>query len=389
MNEHENTVLTLAPNLDATRIPSLDLTPTKSEEALALTRAQDLKATMPDEKAFSDEDRRIIDLFAEQIDLRDSTAVLQYGAAAQKKISDFSGSALEKVRTKDLGVVGDALSGLVNEMKSFTPSSQKKGFMGLFGKGKTKLSHLKTRYAKAETNVDAVAELLEDHQVQLLKDAALFDKLYEMNIVFYKELTMYILAGKKKLEEARATELEELRQKALQTNTPEDAQNYNDFAELCNRFEKRLHDLELTRAISIQLGPQTRMLQNNDALMVEKIQTSLMNTIPLWKSQLVLALGIEHSRRATAAQSAVTNATNELLRKNAEMLRASTVETAKEAERSIVDIETLQYTNNELIATLDDVLQIQRDGAQKRKEAEVELVRIEGELKQKLLELRG
>ena len=314
--------------------------------------------------------------------------MLQYGAAAQKNIASFSENALNNVRTKDLGEVGDALSSLVVELKTFG-QEEKTGLFGLFQKKKNQALALKASYDKAEVNVDKIAGILEGHQVTLMKDIAMLDQMYDLNTKYYKELTMYILAGKKALEKARTTTLEELRKKAAETGAQEDAQAYNDYANLCNRFEKKIHDLELTRMISIQMGPQTRLIQNNDTLMLEKIQSSLVNTIPLWKSQMVLALGLEHSRQATAAQSAVTNMTNELLQKNADMLKMGTIETAKEAERSIVDIETLQHTNQQLISTLDEVMQIQKDGAQKRREAEVELGRIEGELKQKLLELRG
>ncbi len=294
------------------------------------------------------------------------------------------------MRTKDLGEVGEALSSLVVELKRVgTPEEKKGGLFGFFQKKKDDLESLRVAYSKAETNVDRIAEMLEKHQVTLMKDVAMLDQMYDLNMKYYKELTMYILAGKKRLAQVRAEDLEALRKKAGETGAQEDAQAYNDMANMCTRFEKKLHDLELTRMISIQMGPQTRLIQNNDALMLEKIQSSLVNTIPLWKSQLVLALGLEHSRQATAAQSAVTNMTNELLQKNADMLKMGTIETAKEAERSIVDIQTLQHTNQQLISTLDEVMKIQQEGAQKRREAETELGRIEGELKQKLLELRG
>ena len=326
--------------------------------------------------------------FSEKIDITDSNMVLQYGAAAQKNIASFSENTLNSVRTKDLGEVGDALAGLVGELQNFG-QEEKKGVFGFFQKKKNDLNAMKAQYAKAETNVNKIVEVLENHQVTLMKDVAMLDQMYELNTKYYKELTMYILAGKKKLEKTRSVELEELRRKAAASGSQEDAQAYNDLANLCSRFEKKLHDLELTRMISIQMGPQTRLIQNNDALMLEKIQSSLVNTIPLWKSQMVLSLGLEHSRQATAAQSAVTNMTNELLQKNADMLKMGTIETAKEAERSVVDIQTLQHTNQQLISTLDEVMKIQQEGAQKRREAELELGRIEGELKQKLLELRG
>ena len=342
-----------------------------------------------DESMLSDEERRMVDEFSKQIDIHNTNGILQYGVGTQKKMADFSETALKNVKTKDLGEVGDMISGLVTELKSFDVEEEEKGFLGFFKKSGNKMTALKAKYDKAEVNVDKIVRVLEDHQVVLMKDIAMLDQMYELNTKYYKELTMYIIAGKKRLEYLRTHDLEQLRQKAAASGAQEDAQAYNDFANLCSRFEKKLHDLELTRMISVQMGPQTRLLQNNDTLMVEKIQSSLVNTIPLWKSQMVLALGLEHSRQATAAQSAVTEVTNDLLKKNADMLKMGTVETAKEAERSIVDIETLQHTNQQLISTLDEVMNIQREGAQKRKAAEQELGRIEGELKQKLLELRG
>ncbi|HIS51221.1 MAG TPA: toxic anion resistance protein [Candidatus Onthomonas avicola] len=340
-----------------------------------------------DEQLLSEAEKKVVDEFSKKIDIRDSNQVLQYGVAAQKNVAAFSTNALNKVSTRDLGEVGDALSSLVVQLKNNTPGEQKK--TGFFRRSKVKLDEMRAQYAKAEANVDQVTKILEQHQVNLMKDVAMLDQMYELNQQYYKELTMYILAGKKKIKELQAGELEELKKRAQTTGRQEDAQAYNDFANLINRFEKKLHDLELTRMVSVQMGPQTRLLQNNDTMMIEKIQTSLVNTIPLWKSQMVLALGLERSRQATAAQTAVTNMTNELLRKNAEMLHMGTVATAKEAERSIVDIETLQHTNQQLISTLDEVISIQQEGRQKRLEAEVELGRIEGELKQKLLSLRG
>ena len=291
---------------------------------------------------------------------------------------------------KDLGEIGDTLTSLTIELKNLGQEEEDKGgIFGFFKKASNKMENMKIQYSKAEANVDRIARELEQHQVVLMKDIAMFDQMYELNLKYYKELTMYIIAGKKRLAEIQSGQLEELRKKAEASGAQEDAQAYNDLAQMCNRFEKKLHDLELTRMVSIQMGPQTRMLQNNDTLMVEKIQSSLVNTIPLWKSQMVLALGLENSRRATAAQSAITNATNELLKKNAEMLKMGTITTAKEAERSIIDIETLQHTNQQLISTLDEVIQIQKEGAQKRRQAEAELGRIEGELRQKLMELRS
>ena len=373
----------------APEAPSLTLENSVTpEDAAAVQAARDAQAIQLDESQLSEAERKVVNDFAQKIDITDSTQVLQYGAAAQKNIAGFSENALNNVRTKDLGQVGEALSSLVVELKTFG-QEEKSGIFGFFQKKKNEALALKASYDKAEVNVDKIASILEGHQVTLMKDIAMLDQMYELNTKYYKELTMYILAGKKALMKARNEELEALRKKAAETGSQEDAQKYNDFANLCNRFEKKLHDLELTRMISIQMGPQTRMIQNNDTLMLEKIQSSLVNTIPLWKSQMVLALGLEHSRQATAAQAAVTNMTNDLLKKNAEMLKMGTIETAKEAERSIVDIETLQHTNQQLISTLDEVMQIQKDGAQKRREAELELGRIEGELKQKLLELRG
>ena len=358
------------------------------QQRLAVQAARDAQAIQLDESQLNEAERKMVNDFAQKIDITDSTQVLQYGAAAQKNIAGFSENALNNVRTKDLGQVGEALSSLVVELKTFG-QEEKSGIFGFFQKKKNEALALKASYDKAEVNVDKIASILEGHQVTLMKDIAMLDQMYELNTKYYKELTMYILAGKKALMKARNEDLEELRKQASASGSQEDAQKYNDYANLCSRFEKKLHDLELTRMISIQMGPQTRMIQNNDALMLEKIQSSLVNTIPLWKSQMVLALGLEHSRQATAAQSAVTNMTNDLLRKNAEMLKMGTIETAKEAERSVVDIETLQHTNQQLISTLDEVIQIQRDGAQKRKEAEAELGRIEGELRQKLMELRS
>ncbi|MPM53725.1 TelA-like protein [bioreactor metagenome] len=327
--------------------------------------------------------------FSKKIDISDSNMILQYGAAAQKNVAGFSESALSSVKTKDLGDVGKSLSELVVELKGFGEDDEKKGLLGMFKKAGNRVETMKAQYSKVETNVDRISRELEQHQITLMKDVAMFDQMYELNLKYYKELTMYILAGKKKLNEYRAGELETLRKKAETSGAQEDAQAYNDKVQMCERFEKKIHDLELTRMISVQMGPQTRLLQNNDTLMVEKIQSSLVNTIPLWKSQMVLALGLEHSRQATAAQSAVTNMTNELLKKNADMLKMGTIATAKESERSVVDIETLQHTNQQLISTLDEVMNIQRDGAAKRKVAEAELGRIEGELKQKLMELHN
>lgn len=341
------------------------------------------------EDILTDAEKKMVEDFSRQINLHDSNGILQYGVGTQKKMADFSENALKNVRTKDLGEVGDMISSLVTELKSFDADEEEKGFLGLFKKTGNKITAMKAKYEKAEVNVEKICEVLENHQMQLMKDVAVLDKMYGLNLAYFKELSMYILAGKKRLQEVRATELAQLIEKANRSNLPEDAQAAKDLESLCDRFEKKLHDLELTRIVSIQMGPQVRLIQNNDALMLEKIQSSLVNTIPLWKSQMVLALGMENSRQATAAQSAVTNMTNELLQKNADMLKMGTIETAKEAEKSVVSVETLQHTNRQLISTLDEMMKIQTEGAQKRKEAEAELGRIEGELKQKLLELRS
>ena len=388
--------LTLTPDLSAgtaaaqaPQAPELTLTPDQSAaDAAAAQKARDEQAVKLDESQLTEAERKMVDDFAQKIDITDSNVVLQYGAAAQKNIASFSENTLNSVRTKDLGEIGQSLAGLVGELQNFG-QEEKSGIFGFFQKKKNDLEAMKAQYAKAETNVNKIVAVLEGHQVTLMKDIAMLDQMYDLNTKYYKELTMYILAGKKRLRQVKETDLEALRKKAAETGAQEDAQAYNDLANMCARFEKKIHDLELTRMISIQMGPQTRLIQNNDALMLEKIQSSLVNTIPLWKSQMVLSLGLEHSRQATAAQSAVTNMTNELLKKNADMLKMGTIETAREAERSVVDIQTLQHTNEQLISTLDEVMNIQREGAQKRREAEAELGRIEGQLKQKLLELRG
>ena len=381
--------LTLTPNAAAQAEPPQLTLGTEPPAAPGAEEKKEVEPVKIDESMLTEEERKMVDDFSKKIDITDTQLVLQYGSAAQKSVASFSESALSSVRTKDLGEVGDTLSDLVVELKDFGEEEDKGGIFGFFKKAGNKMETMKAQYSKAEANVEKITRELEQHQVRLMKDIAMFDQMYELNLKYYKELTMYIIAGKKRLAEVRANDVEELRKKAEASGAAEDAQAYNDMVQMCDRFEKKLHDLELTRMVSIQMGPQTRMLQNNDTLMVEKIQSSLVNTIPLWKSQMVLALGLENSRKATAAQSAVTNATNELLKKNADMLKMGTVAAAKEAERSIIDIETLQHTNQQLISTLDEVIQIQKDGAQKRREAEVELGRIEGELKQKLMELRG
>ena len=392
MMEQNMPQLTLEPDAASEAAPQLTLESSSIPTPTAPAPEPEKPAAEPvemDERLLNDAEKKAVADFAQKIDLMDSNMILQYGAAAQKNVAGFSENALSSVRTKDLGEVGRSLSELVVELKGFGEEEEKKGLFGFLKKSGNKLETMKAQYAKVESNVDKIARELEQHQVTLLKDIAMFDQMYELNLRYYKELTMYILAGKRKLETVRREELPALKAQAEQSGAQEDAQRYNDLVQMCERFEKKLHDLELTRMISVQMGPQTRLLQNNDTLMVEKIQSSLVNTIPLWKSQMVLALGMEHGRQATAAQSAVTEMTNELLKKNADMLKMGTIQTAKEAERSIVDVETLQHTNQQLIATLDEVLNIQREGAAKRKAAEAELGRIEGELKQKLLELHN
>ena len=387
MSDNMMPELTLNPTEAAQEaVPELTLAP--EAPAAPETEKKEVEPVKVDESMLTEQEKKAVDDFAKKIDIKDTNLVLNYGVAAQKSVATFSENALSSVRNKDLGEVGETLSNLVVEVKGFG-QEEKKGFAGLFHKQKDKLELMRAQYGKAETSVNRIVSELEKHQVTLMKDIAMLDQMYELNLKYYKELTMYIIAGKKRLAEVRSGELEELRKKAEASGLAEDAQAYNDYAQKCDRFEKKLHDLELTRMVSLQMGPQTRLLQNNDTLMVEKIQSSLVNTIPLWKSQMVLALGMEHSRQATAAQSAVAQTTNELLKKNADMLKMGTIATAKEAERSIVDIETLQHTNEQLVSTLDEVVNIQREGAQKRKEAEVELGRIEGELKQKLMELRS
>ncbi len=332
------------------------------------------------------EEQRQVDAFAEQIDITSSQVVLQYGAGAQKKIADFSETVLGKVRTKDLGEIGEDLAMVVTELKSIDEEEEKTLF-GLFRKNVNQLASRRNRYAKAETNVNRICKVLEGHQRQLLTDAAMLDQMYELNMNYYKELSMYILAGKQKLREVQMKELPALLKRAEESGLPEDTQKARDMAELCNRFEKKIHDLELTRTVAMQMAPQIRLIQNNDTVMSEKIQSTLVNTIPLWKSQMVLAIGVEHSSQAARAQREVTDMTNELLRKNAETLKTATLATARESERGIVDIETLKKTNETLISTLDEVMQIQEDGRRKRREAETELVQIENAMRQKLLEV--
>ena len=368
------------------KTPVLTLEPFAEEKKVP--EVVEEKEEVLDETILTAEEKEAVENFASQIDLTNSSVILQYGAGTQKKMADFSENALESVRTKDLGEVGELLSGVVGQLKDFD-EEEEKGFLGIFKRTSNKLQNLKAKYAKAETNINQICTALESHQVQLMKDVAILDKMYELNLTYFKELSMYILAGKKKLQEVRDTKLKEMVQKAQASGLPEDAQAAKDMDAMCNRFEKKIHDLELTRTISIQTAPQIRLVQSNDTLMVEKIQSTLVNTIPLWKSQMVLALGVEHSAQAAEAQREVTDMTNELLKKNAEKLKLSTIETAKESERGIVEMETLRATNESLISTLDEVMRIQQEGRQKRQEAEVEMQRLETELKQKLLQMQG
>lgn len=341
-----------------------------------------------DESMFSDEEKEQIAAFAEKINIQDSNVILQYGAAAQQKLADFSEKALENVKTQDLGEVGDMLAGVVTELKNFNATEQPKGFFGFLKKNENRVENLKAKYDKTEVNVNKICDALEEHQVRLLKDTATLNQMYELNTTYFKELSMYIAAGKKKLAQVRGTQLVELTEKAKRSNLPEDAQAAKDLASYCDRFEKKLHDLELSRMVSLQTAPQLRLIQNNNTMMIEKIQSTLVNTIPLWKNQMVIALGLEHASEAAKAQNAVSEMTNELLKRNAEALHTATVSTAREAERGIVDIETLTQTNAKLVQTFDEVLQIQADGRQKRMAAEAEMLRMENELKAKLLEIR-
>ena len=367
--------------------PSLTLTQ-ELDEAPVPTVQPAAPQTQADEPVLTAAEKQMIDDFAAKIDVENTAQILQYGAATQKKMADFSDAALANVRTQDLGEVGELIVNVVGELKG-CDAEEEKGLFGFFRKQSNKLENMKNRYAKAEVNVEKISEALQQHQVRLLKDSAMLDKMYEQNLAYFKELTMYILAGKQKLEQVQRGRLRELEATAQRTGLAEDAQAARDLADKCSRFEKKIHDLELTRAISIQTAPQIRMIQNNDNVMVEKIQTTLMNTIPLWKNQMVLAFGIAHSTEAAQAQRQVTDVTNALLRQNAEKLHMASVETAKEAERGIADIETLKKTNAELIQTLDDVMKIQADGRAKRQAAEAEMAKMENDLKSKLLQIRG
>lgn len=370
--------------------PELVFEPFKDEiiNVKAEEEEEKVQEEVIDEILLTEEEKKMVDQFVDKIEITNSNSILQFGVGAQKKISDFSETALNNVRTKDLGEVGDMLSNVVHELKNFEESEDKKGIFGFFKKGKEKISQMKAKYDKVEDNINKMCNILEKHQIQLLKDIAMLDKMYEINKVYFKELSMYILAGKKKLQKLEKEELPKLQEKAKRSGLPQDAQEVNDFLSLCNRFEKKIHDLELTKMISLQMAPQIRLIQNNDSLMSEKIQSTIVNTIPLWKSQIVLALGVAHSTDAARVQGEVTNMTNELLRKNAEILKTSTIETAKASERGIVDVDTLRFTNESLISTLDEILNIQTEGRQKRREAELELRNIEDQLKNKLLEFK-
>ena len=364
---------------DFTVTPTLTFDAPKEEAPVVEIKKEEPVEPQLDESVLSDAERKMVDDFSRQIDIRNSAAILQYGAGTQKKMADFSEEALEKVKTKDLGEVGDLLGDVVTQLKSFDAAEEEKGLRGFFKRGSNRIEAMKTKYARAETNIGKIVQTLEQHQIQLMKDAATMDKMYALNLNYFKELSMYILAGKKKLREVRNT--------AQRSGLPEDAQAAKDLDSMCQRFEKKIHDLELTRMISIQTAPQIRLVQGNDTLMAEKIQSTLVNTIPLWKSQMVLALGVAHSSEAARAQRQVTDMTNALLQKNAETLKMATIDAAKESERGIVDIETLKHTNESLISTFDEIMNIQKEGHQKRMEAEVEMNRLEGELKQKLLEI--
>ena len=366
--------------------PELTFEPFKEE--LQDMKIIEEKKEIVEEIELTEDEKKMIDQFVDKIEISNSNAILQYGVGAQKKISDFSQSALNEVKTKDLGEIGDILSKVVFQLKNFEEGEEKKGVFGFFKKGKDKVTQMKINYENAENNIDEMCNVLENHQVQLLKDIAMLDRMYDINRTYFKELCMYILAGKKKLKKLEDEEIPKLQEKAKQSNNPQDAQELNDFVALCNRFEKKIHDLELTKMISLQMAPQIRLIQNNDSLMAEKIQSTIINTIPLWKNQMVLSLGAAHATDAARVQREVTDMTNELLRKNAEILKSSTIETAKESERGIVDIETLRATNESLISTLDEILNIQTEGRQKRREAEIELRNIEEQLKDKLINFK-
>ena len=367
--------------------PELTFEPFK-EEVQDIKIIDENKETV-EEIELTEEEKKMVDQFVDKIEISNSNSILQYGVGAQKKISDFSQVALNEVRTKDLGEIGDILSRVVFQLKNFEDGEEKKGVFGFFKKGKDKVTQMKINYENAENNIDEMCNILEHHQVQLLKDIAMLDRMYDINRTYFKELYMYILAGKKKLKKLEKEDIPKLQERAKETNNPQDAQELKDFVDLCNRFEKKLHDLELTKMISLQMAPQIRLIQNNDSLMAEKIRSTLINTIPLWKNQMVLSLGVAHATEAAKVQRQVTDMTNELLSKNADILKTSSIETAKESERGIVDIETLKATNESLISTLDEILNIQTEGRQKRREAEIELRNIENQLKEKLIDFKS
>lgn len=376
--------------METNKGPELTLHPEqKEEEVVQAQPVQDLSEDLSvDYKQFNEVEIQQIHDFSQRIDITDNTMIMQYGINAQKKLADFSDSTLEKVKTKDLGEVGDMLSQVVGELREFDGNGEKKGLFGLFNKGKNKVEGMISKYEQTETNVNKIAGMLQDHQIRLLKDTSMLDQLFDLNNTYYKELSMYIAAGKEKLHHVKNEEIPALEQKALHSNLPEDAQALKDMTMYYDRFDKKLHDLELSRMIAIQTAPQIRLLQNSNNLMIEKIQSTLVNTIPLWKNQMVITLGLHHATEAAKTQQAVSDMTNELLKKNADALHSATVETAKESNRSIVDIEILKHTNEQLIQTFDDVLQIQEQGRIKRQEAEQELRQIENELKQKILEIK-
>lgn len=389
LQDVSSTVDQLSAELNSDPVPTLTLDPVADQGAPALNLETEQPMVGLDAQSLTPQEQKVVDDFASKIELSNSNMIMQYGSSAQKKIAGFSETALSNIKSKDLGEIGDMLSGMVVELKSFDVTDQDKGFFGFFKKGANKITAMQARYADVETNVNKIVGVLEGHQRELLKDVALLDKMYDLNKTYFKELSMYIIAGKKKIEQAKAVDLPAAVQKSQASGLPEDAQQANDLAAMIDRFEKKIHDLELTRVVALQMAPQIRLVQNNDILMAEKIQSSLVNTIPLWKSQMVLAMGVEHSAQAAKAQADVTNMTNDLLKKNADKLKMATIATAKESERGVVDLETLQHTNQSLIETFDEVLNIQAEGREKRKNAEQELVKIENELKQKLLDIRS
>lgn len=390
MKTMETTVETKEAEMPVLILPGEDVTPMDQMLTEAAEKPETIKeVNIEDKIQLTDAEKKAVEDFAAKIDISNSNHILQYGADAQAKITQFSDMALEKVRAKDLGSVGETLSDLVVELKGFDPNEQKKGFLGLFKKAGTGIAQLKAKYDKVEVNVEKVVDILEGHQITLTKDIAVLDEMFKANMTNFKQLSLYIVAGKKKLEEVQNVTIPAMKAKAAESGAMEDAQAANDLSNLANRFEKKLHDLDLTRTVSLQMGPQIRLIQNNDTMMVEKIQTAILNTIPLWKSQMVLALGLAHSEQAMKAQQVVSDTTNELLKKNADLLKDTTIGIAEESERGIVDIETLKHTNQMLIDTLDEVVRIQNEGRQKRKAAEVELLNIENQLKDKMLEFRG